>query len=202
MSVYGYIRVSTDGQDRDNQKFGLLAFANAHSFGQVELIEETVSGRVPWRERGLGQLVARTMQGDVVIVSELSRLGRSILEVMELLAELMRREVVVFAVKEQYRLGNDLQSKILAFAFSVAAEIESTMIRARTIEALAKKKAEGVKLGRPIGSVGKSKLDGREDEIVRLLALRVPKSVIARILGVSRPALYAFISSRSLSVCT
>jgi putative DNA-invertase from lambdoid prophage Rac len=121
---------------------------------------------------------------------------------MELLAELMRREVVVFAVKEGDRLGNDLQSKILAFAFSVAAEIESAMIRARTVETLAKRKAEGARLGRPVGSIGKSSLDGREDEIARLLELRVPKSAVARMFGVSRPALYAFISSRKLTSCS
>lgn len=198
MATYGYIRVSTDRQDYDNQKYGVLNFANANDHGQVELIEETVSGRVSWRKRELGALVDRTKKGDVLIVSELSRLGRSLLEVMELLAVLMRREIVVYAVKEGYKLGNDLQSKILAFAFTLAAEIESAMIKARTKEALAKKKAEGVQLGRPIGSLGKSKLDGKEEEIKRLLNHRVPKTAIARLLNISRPALYDFIESREL----
>ncbi|UPU34494.1 recombinase family protein [Geomonas paludis] len=198
MCVYGYIRVSTDKQDYDNQKYGVLNFANINGHGHVELIEETVSGRVSWRKRELGALVDRMKIGDVLIISELSRLGRSLLEVMELLAELMRRKVIVHSVKEGYKLGNDLQSKILAFAFTLAAEIESAMIKARTTEALAKKKAEGVRLGRPLGRIGKSKLDGKEEEIKRLLKLRVPKSAIARMLEVSRPALYDFIASRKI----
>jgi len=137
--VYGYIRISTDKQDYKNQKFGILAFGNEKGLGQIKLIEETVSGRVSWKKRELGWIVERMEKGDTLIVSELSRLGRSLLEVMELLAELMRREVTV-----------------------------------------------------------KSKLDGKEDEIRRLLGLRVPKTVIARLLSVSRPALYDFIESRSI----
>lgn len=198
MKVFGYIRVSTDKQDCNNQRHAILEFANGRTLGNVEFVEETISGRVPWEKRKLADLINQLEKGDMLITGELSRLGRSMLEVMEILSILTKREVKVFGIKGGYELGNNIQSKVLAFAFGLASEIERELISARTKEALARKKSEGMVLGRPKGSKGKSKLDGQEDEIRRLVSHQVPKSAIARLMKVSRPALLSFIESRKL----
>lgn len=198
--TFGYIRISTDKQDHDNQKFAILSFANERGLGNVELVSETVSGTVAWEKRELANLLERMNKGDVLITSELSRLGRSMLEIMELLSILTKKEIKVYAIKGDWEIGNGLQSKVLAFAFALASEVERELISQRTKEALARKKAEGKKLGRPVGSLGRSKLDGMEEEIKKLLKHKVAKAAIARLLGISRPALYDFIDSRKLEV--
>ncbi|MDA8085864.1 MAG: recombinase family protein [Nitrospiraceae bacterium] len=198
MAVYGYIRVSTSKQDAENQKHAILDFANARKLGNVELVSETMSGMISWKNRELAGLLEAMNKNDVLIVSELSRLGRSMLEIMELLSKLTRREVKVFAIKGNYELGNNIQSKVLAFAFAMAAEIERELISTRTKEALQVKKAAGVRLGRPKGSISRSRLDGQEDKIRELIKKRVPKSSIARIMEISRPALLDFIKSRGI----
>lgn len=200
MKVYGYIRTSMDKQDHENQRYAILEFANKKGLGNVAFVEETVSGRVSWEKRKLASLINHVQKGDILITSELSRLGRSMLEVMELLSVLTKREVKVHAIKGEWDIGNGLQSKVLAFAFSLASEIERELISARTKEALSRKRAEGMILGRPKGSTGKSKLDGQEEEIKRLISHKVPKSAIARLMKVSRPALLSFIESRKLEV--
>src|SRR2546430_2305862 len=144
-------------------------------------------------DRKLGALIERMHEDDMLIVSELSRLGRSLLEVMSILHTLMEKEVKVFTTKERYELGNNISSKVLAFAFSLSAEIERSMISSRTKEALARKKSEGQRLGRPKGSYAKAtKLTGKEQVIRELLDKRVSYSAIARILGVNRGTLTAF----------
>ncbi len=199
MATYSYIRISTATQDYENQKHGILAFANDAKLGNVEFVEETVSGRVSWEKRELGSLVNKLQASDVLIVSELSRLGRSMLEVMELLSILTKKEVKVHAIKGNYELGNNIQSKVLAFAFSLASEVERELISSRTKESLARLKSEGKTLGRPFGSTSKSKLDGKEGEIKTLLSHKVAKAAIARMLNVSRPCLLDFLKSRNLS---
>ncbi|MDA8169199.1 MAG: recombinase family protein [Nitrospiraceae bacterium] len=198
MKVYGYIRVSTNKQDYENQKHAILDFANQQKLGNVELVSETASGKVSWKNRTLAGLIDSLKKNDVLIVSELSRLGRSMLEIMELLSKLTRKEVKIFALKGGYELANNLQSKVLAFAFAIAAEVERELISLRTKEALAIKRAEGVHLGRPKGSISKSKLDGQEEKIKELLKYKVSKSAIARMLDISRPALLDFIKSRGV----
>lgn len=198
MKVYGYVRVSTDKQDCNNQRHAILEFANAKALGNVEFVEETISGTVSWEKRKLAGLIDQLRKGDVVITGELSRLGRSMLEVMEILSILTKRDVKVYGIKGGYELGNNIQSKVLAFAFGLAAEVERDLISSRTKEALARKRSEGAILGRPKGSKGKSKLDGQEEEIRRLISHQVPKSAIARLMKVSRPALLSFIESRKL----
>lgn len=196
--TFGYIRISCDKQDFDNQKYAVLSFANERGFGNVDLVSETVSGTVAWEKRKLAKLLERMNKGDILITSELSRLGRSMLEIMELLSILTKKEIKVYAIKGDWEIGNGLQSKVLAFAFALASEVERDLISQRTKEALARKKSEGVKLGRPVGSLGRSKLDGKEDEIRNLLKHNVAKAAISRLMGVSRPALYDFIASRKL----
>lgn len=164
-----YLRVSTTDQDLEKNKFDILQLVNEKGLGQVEWVEETVSGRLSWRKRRVAAILDRLHSGDTLIVSELSRLGRSMLECMEILSVAAQNNIRIYAVKGNWQLDNTIQSKIIAMAFSMAAEIERDLISQRTKEALAAKKKAGVKLGRPRG-IGKSKLDPFHPEIEALLA--------------------------------
>jgi len=147
----------------------------------------------------VSKLIQELSRDDILICSEISRLGRSIMEVMSILHILMEKDVKVFTIKEKYELGNNINSKVLAFAFSLSAEIERKMISQRTKEALARKKAEGKKLGRPLGSLSKkAKLSGKEKIIKEYLKNRVSVSAIGRILKVNRMTVSSFIKSRKL----
>jgi DNA invertase Pin-like site-specific DNA recombinase len=164
-----YLRVSTADQDLKKNKFEILHLANDKNLGKVQWVEETVSGRVSWRKRQIATVLEQLRAGDNLLVSELSRLGRSMLEIMEILSIASQRGIHIYAVKGNWRLDNSIQSKIIAMAFSMAAEIERDLISQRTKEALAARKLAGIKLGRPRG-VGKSKLDQYRPEIEALLA--------------------------------
>lgn len=164
-----YLRVSTTDQDLQKNKFDILHLANEKGLGKVEWIEEQVSGRVSWKKRKIAQVIEALQTGDSLIVSELSRLGRSMLECMEILSIASQKQINIYAVKGNWQLDQSIQSKIVAMAFSMAAEIERDLISQRTKEALAAKKQAGMKLGRPRG-VGKSKLDSYRPEIEALLA--------------------------------
>ena len=166
--IYAYLRVSTDKQDLENQKFAILQYTNDKKLGNVEFIEEAVSGRISWKNRKLKDLIDNLQSGDNLIVAELSRLGRSMLEIMKLLSILLRKGVNVYVVKGNYELKDDIQSNVFTFAFSLASEIERELISQRTKEALAKRKTEGKKLGRPKGSYS-SKLDEKREYIEELL---------------------------------
>lgn len=164
-----YLRVSTLDQDIDKNKTDILHFANHHDLGKVHFVEDIASGRKPWRERQIAQVLENLQVGDALIVAELSRLGRSMLECMEILALATRKTIRVYAVKGSWQLDDSIQSKIIALAFSMAAEIERDLISQRTREALRFKKQQGIALGRPKGP-GKSKLDAFRPEIESLLA--------------------------------
>ena len=197
--ILAYTRVSSDKQSVENQKFEILKFADKKKLRIDEWIEETISGTKRVQDRKLGKLLQRTKKGDILIVSELSRLGRNLMEVMSLLHDCMERDIKVFTVKEGYELGNNINSKVLAFAFSLSAEIERELISQRTKEALARKKSEGKKLGRPKGSLSKeTKLTGKEEIIQDLLRKKVSVSAIGKILGVHRLTVNQFIKSRKL----
>lgn len=147
----GYLRVSTADQDMEKNKAGILAFANAQDLGRVEFIEEKASGKTPWRKRKIADLLETLGNGDNLIVSELSRLGRSMLECMEILSIATQRGIRVYALKGNWKLDHTLQSKIIAMAFSMAAEIERDLISARTTEALRVRKDAGNHWGVPRG---------------------------------------------------
>ena len=198
--IYGYIRVSTDKQTTENQRFEILKYADEKKLYIDEWIEETVSGTKKVDDRKLGQLLKSIKKGDVLIVSELSRLGRSLMEVMSILHNLMEMQVKVFTTKERYELGNNINSKVLAFAFSLSAEIERSMISSRTKEALARKRSEGKRLGRPKGRLSRmTKLTGKDDLIREYLQKRIPQTVIARLLGVNRLTVRNYIRTRKLT---
>ena len=167
--VVGYLRVSTGAQELEKNKADILQLANTRDLGRVVFIEEIVSGKVNWRQRKIAVILDGVNKGDSIIVSELSRLGRSMLECMEILSVSLSKGVNIFAVKGNWNLDDSIQSKIIAMAFSMAAEIERDLISSRTKEALRHRKAQGMKLGRPTGP-GKSKLDKFRPEIDALLA--------------------------------
>lgn len=195
--VYGYIRVSTDKQTVENQRFEINQFALKNNLVIEKWIEETISGTKEVDKRTLGKLLKRTKKDDILICSELSRLGRSLFMIMEVLNFCMKREVKIWTIKDNYRLGEDIQSKVLAFAFGLSAEIERNLISQRTKEALARKKAEGVILGRPIGKKSsKVKLSGKELQVQKLLNKNVSYSAIGRILGVNRITVTKFAKER------
>lgn len=192
-----YLRVSTPEQDLAKNKADILHLANDKALGKVEWFEETASGRLSWRKRQLGELLAELSAGDNLLVSELSRLGRSMLECMEILSLAMQRGIHVYAVKGNWQLDDSIQSKIVAMAFAMAAEIERDLISQRTKEALAARKRAGKKLGRPAGS-GKSKLDKHQPEIEALLANGSTQRFIAKRFGTTEANLSRWLKKQGL----
>ena len=196
--IYGYIRVSSDKQTVENQRFEINNFCERNKLVIDGWIEETISGTKSksYNKRELGKLLKRVQKDDLIICAELSRLGRNLFMIMEILNICMTKECRVWTIKDNYRLGEDIQSKVLAFAFGLSAEIERNLISQRTKEALARKKAEGITLGRPKGrksSPDKYKLHGKENLISELLKANVSKRKIAKICKVDRNTLDRFI---------
>lgn len=196
--IYGYIRVSSDKQTVENQRFEINNFCQRQALPVDDWIEETISGTKNYDKRRLGRLLRRVGKDDIIICSELSRLGRNLFMIMEILNICMTKECRVWTIKDNYRLGEDIQSKVLAFAFGLSAEIERNLISQRTREALARKKAEGVVLGRPKGrktSPEKHKLYPKRELIRGLLAEKVSKRQIAILLKVDRGTLNRFLKA-------
>lgn len=195
--IYGYIRVSTDKQTVENQRYEINQFCKEKELIVNKWFEETISGTKKVENRALGKMLKKMKKGDILICSELSRLGRSLLMIMGILNECMNRDIKIWTIKDNYRLGDDISSKVLAFAFGLSAEIERNLISQRTKEALARKKAEGIILGRPKGSKSKkTKLTGQEKKIKELLEKKVSYSAIGRILGVHRITVTNFVKER------
>ncbi len=192
-----YLRVSTTDQDVEKNKADILHLANDKSLGRVQWLEETVSGRVSWRKRKIASVIDNLQAGGTLIVSELSRLGRSMLECMEILSIASQKGVHIYAVKGNWQLDNSIQSKIIAMAFSMAAEIERDLISQRTKEALAARKKAGMKLGRPRGT-GKSKLDTYRAEIEALLANGSTQRFIAHRYGTTEANLSRWMKKHRL----
>jgi DNA invertase Pin-like site-specific DNA recombinase len=194
---FGYIRVSSDKQTVENQRFEIENFVTKQQMKIDGWIEETISGTKAYGKRELGRLLERIQKDDLIICAELSRLGRNLFMIMEILNICMNKECKVWTIKDNYRLGEDIQSKVLAFAFGLSAEIERNLISQRTKEALARKRAEGVILGRPKGRKStKVKLSGHEEMIRALLEQKTSKCEIARRFGVNRMTVDAFIRNR------
>jgi DNA invertase Pin-like site-specific DNA recombinase len=194
--VYGYIRVSTDKQTVENQRFEIQRFCKLEKLKIGKWIEEKISGTKAPEKRQLGKLLKIVETGDLIVCSELSRLGRSFFMIMSILSGCMERGVKVWTIKDNYRLGDDIQSKVLAFAFGLSAEIERNLIAHRTKEALARCKAEGKKLGRRPGRTVNVKLSGHEKEIRRMLREGKNKAEIGRHFGVHRQTVRIFVKER------
>ena len=187
---YGYIRVSTDRQTVENQRFEINNFCQKEGLVVDGWIEETISGTKSYDKRALGDLLIKAGKGDLIVCTELSRLGRNLFMVMEILNTCMNKECRVWTIKDGYRLGDDIQSKVLAFAFGLSAEIERKLISQRTQEALARKRAEGVVLGRPEGAKNNHyKLDDKAAEIQKMVSKKMSHAAIAKKLGVSKNTL-------------
>ena len=184
-----YLRVSTDGQDNANQETGCIHWANTNGHVITETIADQCSSKTPWQQRGIGELIANLGPQSTIITSEVSRLARSTLEVLEIAAAAAEREIVIVATKNNLIFNDTMASKITTTILALAAEIERDFIRTRTKEALTRAKQNGVVLGRPVGSRSASKLDGRESEIARYLSKKLPKSSIAKLLECSRGTL-------------
>ena len=199
---YGYIRVSSDKQTVENQRFEINNYCEKQGLTIDGWIEETISGTKNYTKRALGKLLKRVNKDDVIICSELSRLGRNLFMIMEILNICMNRECRVWTIKDNYRLGDDIQSKVLAFAFGLSAEIERNLISQRTKEALARKRAEGVVLGRPIGRKSSHvKLTGKDETIKVLRKQGVSIVKIAKIFKVDRMTVAKYIKDNNLNNC-
>ncbi|HAH62815.1 MAG TPA: invertase [Treponema sp.] len=200
--TYGYIRVSTDKQTVENQRFEINNFCAKQNILIDGWIEETISGTKNYTKRELGKLLDKVTRNDLIICAELSRLGRNLFMIMEILSVCMNKECKVWTIKDNYRLGDDIQSKVLAFAFGLSAEIERNLISQRTKEALARKKAEGVIIGRQNGE--KCRLNPicvkKHGWIVKELKKQTSKTVIARSLGISITTLYRYLTYTGLFV--
>lgn len=191
--IYGYCRYSTDRQILENQHYEIEKYAKENKVCIQHWIQETISSRKPLKDRKLGKLLKELKSGDILIATELSRLGRSMLEVMGILQECLEKNCCVWTIKENYKLGGDITSKVLAFAFGLSAEIDRKLISDRTKMSMEKLKSEGRRLGRPVGSKAKkTKLSNKEHYIFELLAQGVSKSKIATELKVDKTTLYRF----------
>jgi len=191
--VYGYIRVSTDKQTMENQKFEIKRFCKNEKIKFNSWITEKISGTKDVDKRQLGVLLKSVQKGDMIICSELSRLGRSFYMIMAILSGCMKRGIKIWTIKDGYRLGDDIQSKVLAFAFGLSAEIEHNLISQRTKEALALRKAQGKILGRKKGERPKKvRLTGHEKEIRKMIRERKNNVEIGKRFGVHRQTVRFF----------
>ena len=200
MMVYGYIRVSSDKQTVENQRFEIRHFCESSNIAIDDWIEETISGTKNYDKRKLGKVLKRIKKDDLIICSELSRLGRSLFMIMDILNICLSKEARVWTIKDNYRLGDDIQSKVLAFAFGLSAEIERNLISQRTKEALKRKREEGVVLGRPKGSSKPEhyKLFGKDELIKKFINRNMPKTKIAKKLKVNRLTLGKYIKAKNI----
>lgn len=197
MTIYAYIRVSTDKQTVANQRFEINRFCKKQNLKIEQWIEETTSGTKSVEKRQLGLLLEQLKKDDILICSELSRLGRSLFMIMDVLSACMKKEIQLWTIKDNYRLGTDISSKVLAFAFGLSAEIERNLISQRTKEALARAKSEGIVLGRPSGArntkLNQICVDAHEMIVSQMRQhLSIPK--IAKNIGVARGTLYRYLT--------
>ena len=193
--TYGYIRVSSDKQTVENQRFEISRFCEENNLHIDGWIEETISGTTPYSKRRLGKLLKNIHPGDVIICSEISRLGRSLFMIMDILNHCMQKECRLWTIKDNYRLGDNIEAKILAFAFGLSAEIERKLISQRTKEALARKRAEGKHLGRPFGVEPTRMLSlyKHHKRLMKMLAAGYSQRKIARILHTTPPTLKRYL---------
>lgn len=194
MTTHGYIRVSTLDQDTDKNKLEILKFANDKKLGNVEFTEEKITGRKHFKYRKLGQLLESLGKGDVIIVPEFTRLARSMIQIFEVLSIVKEKGITLYSLKENFSTNDEgITATVVTAVFALVAQIERDLISLRTKEALIAKKAMGIKIGRPKGK-GKSKLDEYKEDILKLVELKVPKTIIAKQYNTSVVNLYGFLN--------
>ena len=201
MAVYGYLRVSTKEQSYEYQKTQILEYANNNKLGSVEFIEDVVSGAKNWKKRKIGELVEKMIDGDTLLVNEFSRLGRSLLDILDILKELKEKNCQVHIVRDNMVIGDDISSKLMVFMFGLVSEIERDLIKSRVQEGVKNSRANNPQKswGRPKGSQYKSKLDDKREHIVELLEKGISKSSIAKMLNVNYQTLCSYIKTRELA---
>lgn len=198
--VYAYLRVSTDEQDVTKQRHGIDEYAKGLGLAAPIYIEDSASGTIKWQARRLGALIQDSRAGDTLIFAEIPRIGRSTLQVLEVLKECAERSVNVHIAKQRLVVDSSLGSKIIVTMLGLAGEIEREMISQRTSEALRKLKADGVKLGRPEGPAKRTKLDEREAEIRGYLTKQISKRNIAKLVDCSPSTLYAWMNRKGIAL--
>lgn len=197
MATYAYLRVSTIDQNTEKNKMDVLKFVNDKKLGNVEFVEEQISGKSNFKNRQLGALLERMEKGDILIVPELSRIARSITQIFEVIDITKQKGIELYSIKENFtNTDKSITSTVTTTVFALVAQIERDLISLRTIEALQAKKANGEKLGRPKGR-GKSKLDENKEEILKLVELKVPKTIIARQYNTSTANLHRFLRTNN-----
>ncbi len=193
MATKAFIRVSTVLQDTEKNKIDILQFANSKKLGNVEFIEEHCSGRISYKDRKLGKLLESMSKGDILIVPELSRIARSVTQILEVIKITKDKGIILYSLKENFSNEEDsISATVTSTIFALVAQIERELISLRTREALQARKAQGIKLGRPQGK-GKSKLDAHKDDIIKMLSYGVPKTMIAKQYNTSVGNLYNFL---------
>jgi len=195
---HAYLRVSTDQQDVDNQRHGILEYSNSNGITGLTFTEDSASGKTSWRDRKLGKVLESLEAGDLIVFAEISRIARNTLQVLQVLEYCAERGIVVHVAKQKMVLDQSLQSKITATVLGLAAEIEREFVSIRTKEALAKRKAEGVRLGRPPGRAATVRLDAHEVEIRGYLHKGLSKRAIAKLVECSPSALYDWLHRHGL----
>ena len=198
MTNFCYLRVSTNAQDVQNQKVGLFDYCTNKGISPLIIIEDTASGKVHWQKRQIGQVLKNASSGDLIIAAEISRLGRSALQVLEILETAAEKRVSVHIAKNNMIMDGSMQSTITATILGLAAQIEREFISSRTKEALAKKKADGIKLGRPKGHASQLKLDSHQEEIIDYLKKGISKRSIAKLVDCAPATLYKWLKRRRI----
>ena len=193
MTTYAYLRVSTIDQNTEKNKLDVLKFANDKKLGNVDFVEEQISGKSNFKNRELGALLEKMSKDDVLIVPELSRIVRSVTQIFEVIDITKQKGIILYSIKEDFsNIDKSITSTVTTTIFALVAQIERDLISLRTIEALQAKKAQGVKLGRPKGK-GKSKHDEQKEEILKLVNLQVPKTIIAKQYNTSAANLHRYL---------
>ncbi len=197
--IYGYCRVSTTHQNEENQHFAIEQFALKNQMNIDVWVEEKISSSKKLKDRKLGDLLKKLKTGDILITTEISRLGRNLLEVIGILQVCLEKECQIWTLKENFRLGADIQSKVLAFAFGLSAELSKSLLQERVKESLARLKANGKKLGRPQGAKSKKlKMERNQKYLKLLIEQGVPKTQIAKMLKVDRSTIYNYIKRTNI----
>ena len=201
MAVYGYLRVSTKEQNSQYQKNMILNYANENKYIPVTFIDETMSGAKSYRNRALGDLLHTLSSGDVLLVNEFSRLGRSLLDILEIIKVINEHDAQLIIVRDKLQIGDDMSSKLLTTMFGIVSEIERDLLKSRVKEGLLAAKERGVKLGRKPGPA-KSKLDPHKNQIQEYLDKEISKASIAKLLDVNKQTLYSFIKKYKMKKAT
>ncbi len=200
MNVYGYLRVSTKEQNSTYQKNQLLQYSNENKLGNIEFVDDVVSGAKDWKKRGIGTLIDQMNQGDILLVNEFSRLGRSLLDILDILKTLKEKDVKVHIVRDKLILGDDISSKLMVFMFGLVSEIERDLIKSRVQEGVKnhREKNPDKNWGREKGKLYKSNLDDKKDFIVELIDKGISKTSISKMLDVNYQTLCSYIKTRNL----